>query len=115
MPSSVFKREVPREIVGGFLRASCYTDAHERAVVDRNAYKKSILQGTLFPFLSSLVAYYHQSTQFYLTRKMTYTRFLTILRQLFRHHEMAYDIKTTHTSTKKEVAYTIMKGVTAET
>ena len=107
MPSSVFNKAVPNDLLDSFLKTNCYTDSGGCTVIDRTTYKKSILDGSLFPFLSSLLNYYHQSTRFYLTRKMTYTRFLTVLRQLFRHHEIAYYSKVTHTSTKKEVVYTI--------
>ena len=107
MPSSVFNKTVPDDLLGGFLKTNCYIDAGGRTIIDRTTYKKSKLEGSLFPFLSALLTYYHQSTRFYLTREMTYTRFLTVLRQLFRHHEIAYGVNITHTSTKKEVAYTI--------
>ena len=107
MPSSVFNKIVPDDLLGDFLKTNCYIDPGSSTIIDRTTYKKSILEGSLFPFLSSLLTYYHQSTRFYLTRKMTYTRFLTVLRQLFRHHEIAYNVKVTHTSAKKEVVYTI--------
>jgi hypothetical protein len=109
MPSSILKDIVPFSLYADFLIEHCDLDYKNDLVIDRNCFKRSLLNNTLFPFLSSLQPYYHESTQHYVTRRMTYTRFLTVLRQLFRQSCMHYESLVTHTSSRKEVRLVIQK------
>jgi hypothetical protein len=103
MPSSVFSSDLPDGLVEEFITTLCDNTNVGKLVIDRTTYKRALFENTLYPFLSLLTPHYYDSTQFYLTRKMTYTRFLTIMRQLLRYCKINYTTCITHTSTRKEV------------
>ena len=107
MPSSILKEIVPISMYLEFLITNCNFDERNNLLLDRNCFKRSKVNGTLFPFLSSLLPFYHSSTQHYLTRSITYTRFLTIIRQLLRQSEISYNTSVIHTSSTKEVTLLI--------
>lgn len=107
MPSSILKEIVPTSMYLEFLITNCNFDERNNLLLDRNCFKRSKVNETLFPFLSSLLPFYHSSTQHYLTRSITYTRFLTIIRQLLKQSEIRYETSIVHTSSTKEVTLLI--------
>ena len=107
MPSSILKEMVPVAMYLEFLITNCNLDERNNLLLDRNCFKRSKVNGTLFPFLSTLLPFYHSSTQHYLTRSITYTRFLTIIRQLLKQSEIKYETFVVHTSATKEVTILI--------
>ena len=107
MPSSILKEIVPVAMYLEFLVTNCNFDERNNLLLDRNCFKRSKVNGTLFPFLSTLLPYYHSSTQHYLTRTITFTRFLTIIRQLLKQSKIKYDTFVVHTSSTKEITILI--------
>ena len=107
MPSSVFSSNIPEGLVEDFIIKYCYLDDNDSYVINRSAYKRCLLEDSLYSFISLLKPHYYDSTQFYLTRKMNYTHFLTIMRQLLRHRKIDYVANVVHTSIRKEVTLII--------
>ena len=60
-------------------------------------------------FISLLEPYYYDSKKHYITRKMDYNRFITILRQLCNVNNIRYETKMIYNSSTYEIVYYIYK------
>ena len=92
MISQIFKQRAPLNILYNLLdlialkKDNYYT-------IDMNSYKKMIYNNYHIKFCEELKSYYHDGKQFYLERKITYTAFTTILRQLCKHGAVMFTSK----------------------
>ena len=98
--SQLFIELVPWNIVQKLLILICPIITLDRVfMVDTNAFKKMIFLGYHHTFLETLKNYYHIEKHFYLTRRLTYNSFTTILRQLCKSHNISFrtELKFEHT------------------
>lgn len=92
MVAQIFKKTISKEILLNFLKKFCSID-NDYLLINKAAYNKAKYHNYIEPFLNELKEYYHTSKHFYLTRKLTYNYFLTIIRQLCKHINIKYDIQ----------------------
>ena len=72
-------------------------------------FKKLIYNNILNPFLKSLETYYYKSKYFYLDpRVITFNRFNTILRQIFKKNNMSYTKKIKYINSKYTIEYIVL-------
>ena len=90
MSHQIFKDEIPNNILYELLSEICTTKNDKYFVVDKIAFKKAQFNKILQPFLDSLDKYYHESKKFYLKRKLNYTKFVTIIRQICKKNEIPF-------------------------
>ena len=106
MNSQIFKQRAPLNILYNLLdlialkKDNYYT-------IDMNSYKKMIYNNYHIKFCEELKPYYHDGKQFYLERKITYTAFTTILRQLCKHGAVMFTSKINYNKSKYNIDYTI--------
>ena len=58
-------------------------------------------------FYDKLLEYYHVSKQYYVTRKMTYKSFITVLRQLCKYFGLTYSSQIKYIKSNYEIIYHI--------
>lgn len=90
MSHQIFKDDIPNSILYNLLTEICTTKNDKYFVVDKIAFKKAQFNKSLQPFLDSLDKYYHESKKFYLKRKLNYTKFITIIRQICKKNEIPF-------------------------
>ena len=109
--SQLFKNTVDKTLLYSFLKEICNINDKDYFLIDNATFKRSILLEKLQPFLDSIKDSYHASKQFYVTRPMKYTSFLTVLRQICKSNCIAYTSKIHYEHSDYEIKYYIMKPV----
>ena len=107
--SQVFKYVVPIAILTELLDKIC--EPGEKYVIDINSYKRMKFHLYHTPFLETLAPYYHYSKRFYVERELTYTTFMTIVRQICRIHEMEVQSKIHYGDSTYAIAYVVAKPI----
>ena len=111
MASQLFKTIVPKEDFVTFLSTCCdFDDNNNVYIVSNNSYKRAQLSETLQPFLDSIIECYHKSKQHYVSRKMNYTRFITVIRQICKSNTIPYVSKIRYDRSSYEIIYYICFG-----
>ena len=106
MTSQLFKEKYPKDKFFAFLDKYCdKTDKYYK--VSKVAYKKAKLEGTIIKFFQELKQYYHKSKHFYVEREDNYKNLVTVLRQICKHHLIAYTSNIKYSKSKYEIIYFI--------
>ena len=90
MSHQIFKDDIPNNILYSLLNDICTCKNDNYFIVDKIAFKKAQFNNVIQPFLESLDKYYHESKKFYITRKLNYTKFITIIRQICKKNEIPF-------------------------
>ena len=106
MSSQIFKKKLPKEILYDLLNKICVKNK-EFYTLNKIAYKKGEFQKLLEPFLEILSDYYHISKQYYVTRKLTYNSFITIIRQICKTNNINYVSKIIYLKSNYDIVYYI--------
>lgn len=106
METQILKKPVPKEFIIDFLEKIC-DNTNNYLLLNKAAFRKCEFHNLLSPFLEELKKYYHKSKQFYLTRKLTYNYFLTIIRQICKNSKIRYENKVSYNKSLYDVAYHI--------
>lgn len=97
---------VPKELLLDVLDKICIkTDKYY--LFDINAYKKLIFYNLHVELCEKLKDYYHLGKQFYLTRKMKYNSFTTIIRQICKYCNIMYTSQIKYNESKYNIDYLI--------
>lgn len=106
MSSQIFKKTLSKDILYELLNKICikYNNYY---IFNKIAYKKGEFQQLLEPFCKSLLEYYYESKQFYITRKLTYSSFVTIIRQICRLNNINYASKIVYSKSDYDIQYYI--------
>lgn len=113
MVSQLFKYKVPKYDFIAFLITCCEIDEKNNVYIFSNdAYKRAHLSKTIEPFIDSIIKCYHKSKQYYVSRKMNYTRFVTIVRQICKSNCIPYVSKIRYDRSSYEIVYYICFGNT---
>ena len=108
--SQLFKNNVDKTLLYTFLKDVCTPNEKNYYVVDNATFKRAIIIEKLKPFLDTIKECYHISKQFYVTRPIKYTSFLTIIRQICKSNCIAYTSKVHYERSNYEIKYYIMKN-----
>jgi hypothetical protein len=76
-------------------------------VFNKNAYKRGIFNDSIPQFLEFCKDYYNHSKKKYLERKLSYTSFVTVLRQICNLHKITYTSKIHYEKSMYEIVYYI--------
>ena len=108
MSSQIFKSDIPKEILFTLLQDICNKNENENYyILNKTSYKKGMFLNLFEPFCEDILKYYHKSKKFYVTRKLTYTSFLTIIRQICRNINISYTSKIQHCKCSYDIVYHI--------
>ena len=69
--------------------------------------KLAKLKNYLNEFIENIKPNYHISKQYYLTRKLNYSKFITIIRQICKSNEIPYTSEITYNKSSYEIQYYI--------
>ena len=87
--SQIFKKEVPTEKLLKLLEEIAQKNKNHY-IFDNAAYKKGILNNLIPEFMKDCSPYYHGAKQKYLEKKICYTTFTTVLRQICKFNKITY-------------------------
>ena len=106
MPSQIFKKNIPNDILFDFLNSICILE-NERFCMDNACFKRAVITEKLPIFLDKIIEYYHKSKQIYVTRKQTYASLITIIRQICKANQIPYTTQLTYDKSNYEIKYII--------
>ena len=106
MHSQIFKNNIPKKILFDFLKEN----ADERKnyyFFSKTHYKSALFQENIEPFLDLVKPYYFSSKLKYVTRKMNYKNFVTIIRQICKFHHIAFSSQIKYDKSSYNINYNI--------
>jgi hypothetical protein len=106
MSNQLFKTIIPNTLLIDLLEAIC-EKKEDYYILNRIAFKKAEYHNLLDKLTNDLKNYYYKSKHFYLTRKLTYNYFLTIIRQLCNSIQINYNTKISYNKSIYDITYHI--------
>jgi len=106
MSSQIFKTTIPKEIFYAFLEANA-TKKTNYYIFTKVLFKSAQYNETVIPFLDKIKNHYFPSKQNYVTRKMTYKNFITILRQICKYHHIPFTSTIKYDKSTYDISYSI--------
>jgi len=107
MSHQIFKADIPNELLFDFLEKVYSFKTDKYFLVDKDIFKKAQYHEFLEPFVKSLDDYYHLSKKFYIERKLNYTRFATIIRQICKRNEIPFSSTIKYDKSSYNIIYYI--------
>lgn len=104
--SQIFKKIIPKEIFFSFLDKICIKN-EKHYILDSISFKRGIFNGTIQTFIEECTPYYHNSKRKYLERKLIYTSFITIIRQICNSNKIIYTSQIKYDKSKYDIIYII--------
>jgi hypothetical protein len=104
MKNQIFKTLVPPEVLWDFLKENT-EKSDDYLIFNKSLYKKAVFRNTLTPFLKQIEPYYHASKKQYIMRKMDYTKFITIIRQICNTIGIEYTKTMEYNKSTYEIVY----------
>jgi tRNA G18 (ribose-2'-O)-methylase SpoU len=106
MSSQIFKTSVPKHFFYTFLESAA-TKKSNYYIFTKTSFKTVQYQELIEPFLLTIKDHYFPSKQKYVTRKMNYKNFVTILRQICKHHHIAFTSTIKYDKSTYDISYSI--------
>ncbi len=106
MPGQIFRTDPPTTILEEFIREYGLEKGNYHTFSNAS-FKKARLELKIEPFCSILEPFYFSSKKFYVTRKKTYKSFITIIRQLCKHHHIPFTSTIKYSKSSYEMVYSI--------
>lgn len=106
MSSQIFKNPVPNENFTELLDKICQK-IDNYYLFNFIAFKKGMFTQDIPVFLEFCTPYYYLSKRKYLERKMTYSNFTTILRQICNFNKIAYTSNIKYDKSTYDIEYRI--------
>lgn len=104
--NQIFKYLIPNKLLYDFFILNCETN-NNNFIFNKESYKRSILNKSLYHFLQIVKPFYHNSKQYYVERCNSYKNFVTILRQLFKVKKINFENKVRYFRSLHEIEYYI--------
>lgn len=106
MSAQLFKSIIPKKKIYDLLEIICIkTD--KNFIINKDAFKKGIFNNTIQNFLEDCKSYYHLSKQKYITKKLSYNTFTTVLRQICNSNKIVYTSKIKYNNSTYDIIYYI--------
>ena len=112
MNTQIFKKRVPIVLLFSLLELICEKD-EKSYILTNDAFKKGVYHDLIAPFFAECNEYYHVSKRVYLTRKITYTSFLTVVRQICKNNGIIYTSMIKYDKSNYNIIYYIVHAVSA--
>jgi|TARA_B110000444_G_C18797553_1_gene575719 hypothetical protein len=108
MTSQLFKRKLPIELFTELLSNICNV-TQNKYVLNNASFKKGMLDeyNYISTFLETIKEYYYASKQRYVTNKLTYKSFTTVIRQICKSKEIPYSTEINYVKSSYEIIYYI--------
>jgi hypothetical protein len=109
--NQIFKTDVPPDMLWRFLETNGLEKDGGYWLFTKAQYKKAVLLKTIEPFLLILEPYYHESKKHYIQRKMSYSHFTTILRQLCKFQKAGFQKNLVYDKSTYTIDYYFLKNM----
>jgi hypothetical protein len=108
MTSQLFKRKIPIDLFTDLLNNICNVNQN-KYVLNNASFKKGMLDEYKYitTFLETIKEYYYLSKQRYVTNKLTYKSFTTVIRQICKSNEIPYSTEINYVKSSYEIIYYI--------
>lgn len=106
MSRQLFKIDPPLFLLLDFLNSACEHDGDER-ILSKRVYRAAEIRGEIAALCNALTIYYQLSKQYYVKRHMTFSRFITVVRQLCRLYNLPCTSSILYGSSQYEIYYKI--------
>ena len=110
MSSQIFKTSIPNNIFLNFLEDIALKN-NNKYIINTICYKKGIYNGTIEKFIELCKPYYYLSKRKYLERKLTYSSFITIIRQICNYNKITYTSQIKYDKSTYEIIYYIQGNI----
>jgi hypothetical protein len=110
MNSQIFKKIYPITSLIEFIKKFAYYNDNinnKYYLINKSYYKRAIYMNIIDNFLHELRDYYHLSKYKYLENVNTYSKFMTIIRQLCKINNVNFASKIVYAKTSYDIAYYI--------
>lgn len=106
MSTQIFKKNVPNELLFSLLDKICIKEK-KYYIINNISFKKGMYNESITTFLKDCREYYHISKQKYVDRDITYSSFITIIRQICNYNKITYKIQIKYDKSKYSIHYYI--------
>ena len=106
--NQLFKTQIEPMILFNFLKTNG-EEQEDSYLFSKVFYKKTEYNKRIAPFIAEIMPYYFDSKKYYLERKMDYSKFMTILRQICNCSNIYYYKKMSYDKSSYEILYYIQK------
>ncbi len=106
MPSQIFKTNVSNKVLFNFLQKNCDVSG-DMYIFNNEAYKRAVLNDSIEVFKDAILEHYHLSKRDYVTRKQTFVRLATIIRQICKQNAISHTSKIKYRSAGYDITYYI--------
>ena len=106
MSYQIFKNNVPNELIYELFNNICLKN-EKYYTFNMESFKKGVFTESIPKFLENCIQYYHVSKRKYLERKLTYTSFTTILRQICKANNITYTSQIKYDKSTYNIVYYI--------
>lgn len=110
MTSQIFKTPIPNDIFLNFLE-DIAIKMNNKYIINTICYKKGIYNGIIEKFIDNCKPYYYLSKRKYLERKLTYSSFITIIRQICNYNKITYTSQIKYDKSSYEIIYYIQGNI----
>jgi hypothetical protein len=117
MSSQIFKTPIPNDIFINFLEEIALknnnnnNNNNNKYIINTICYKKGMYNGIIEKFIESCKPYYYLSKRKYLERKLTYSSFITIIRQICNYNKITYTSQIKYDKSSYEIIYYIQGNI----
>jgi hypothetical protein len=109
MTSQIFKTPIPNDIFINFLQdIAIKNNNNNKYIINTICYKKGMYNGIIEKFIELCKPYYYLSKRKYLERKLTYSSFITIIRQICNYNKITYTSQIKYDKSNYEIIYYIV-------
>jgi hypothetical protein len=106
MSSQIFKKIYPKESLIEFIEKFCYK-YNNFYIINKAYYKRAVFLDIIKDFIHDLKNYYHISKRKYLENVDSYSKFMTIIRQLCKINEINFISKIIYSKSTYDIIYYI--------
>lgn len=112
MSSQIFKKPIPNNKLFDLLQkisANKDNNTDNYYLLNKACFKQMVYHNYLEDFCDSIKEYYHTSKLHYIERKLDYSKFITIIRQLCCYNKISYTSKIVYNNSTYDIVYYIYK------
>ena len=105
MISQVIKYEINNNILFELLEKICKNDDNNYYILNKVSFKLAMYHNYIQEFCSRIVDNYYISKQYYVTRKLDYCKFTTIIRQICKANNINFTSKILYDKSNYDITY----------
>ena len=107
MSNQIFKGEISNDILFELLEEIHIFKTEKYYALNSSSFKKAQFKKLIEPFCEKIKDAYHISKQFYVTRKINYPKFITIIRQICKLNHTPFNSQIKYDKSSYDICYYI--------